>query len=187
MAEWLTHVCVAYAGGILAGWRLDWLDRRWVTVAMIGSILPDLNRLGLLVSDEQITAVIGLPFSWKGVHTLGSVLLLAGLGALVFDTPSRRRRAFGLLCCGGLSNIVLDLPQRYADGLALTNIYLFPLPPWRVPTPGWYVSADRWIVVLALGLAGIVSLADRIRAGRTDTRRDRPTAGSTGDSGRLDD
>jgi hypothetical protein len=161
MADLLTHVLVAYAILTVASWRIAWLDDRWVAVAVVGSVLPDLNRIDLLLPDETVTAVTGVPFDWGGIHTLGGVLLMAGLGALLFDRECGYVRPFALLCAGALSHVVVDIPQRYADGETLTNLYFFPFSSWRVTTPGWYVTADRWVVVVAFGIALAVFIVDR--------------------------
>lgn len=161
MSEWLTHVFVAYALFTVGSWRLDWLGKRWVAVAVVGSILPDLNRLRLLVAPDLISAPLGVPFDWDGLHTLAGIVLLSGIGALLFERRRERRRAFGLLIAGALSHIVVDIPQRYADGQTLTNLYAHPLPPWRVSTPGWYVPADRWVVLVAFAAALVVFVLDR--------------------------
>ena len=170
MADWITHVCVGYALFTVASWRLDWLNARWIVVGIVGSVLPDLNRIRLVVDGEWIEAALGVPFEWGGLHTLGGTLLMAAVGALLFEHEQdgrlidiHQRRAFGLLLAGALSHIAIDLPQPYADGRLLTNIYFFPVTSWRGPTPGWYVSADRWVAVLALAVAGAVFLADRYR------------------------
>ena len=163
MAEWLSHVLLAYALFTAASWYIEWLDRKWVAVGLVGSILPDLNRLGLLVGSEQITAVVGLPFNWAGLHTLGGAVVLSTIGAVLFATRQQQYRAFLLLFAGALSHLIVDLPQQYADGLMVTNLYLFPLPPWRFPTPGWYVSADRWVAVVSLAIALVVFGVDYYR------------------------
>ena len=163
MAEWVSHVCLAYALFTAAGWAVDWLDGRWVVVGIVGSILPDLDRLELVVSGDLITAATGVPFEWYGINTVGGAVVLSAIGALLFEHHRDRRRGFLLLLSGAFSHLLVDLPQRYADGLMLTNKYLFPLPPWRPPTPGWYVSADRWVAVVALLVALIVFGVDRYR------------------------
>jgi hypothetical protein len=173
MAEWLTHVFVGYALFTVIGWSVDWLDANWIAVGIVGSVLPDLNRLDLLVDDALITAITGVPFDWSGLNTLGGVMLLSAIGAMLFERRQQQRRGLLLLLTGGLTHLVVDLPQRYADGLMLTNNYLYPLPPWRVPTPGWYVSADRWVVVVAAAVALLVFLVDRYRP--TDSPDERPT------------
>ena len=168
MAEWLSHILLAYALFTVVGWSVEWLDKKWVAVGMVGSILPDLSRLALVIPNEVVEAVTGLAFSWSGLHTLGGALILSAIGAVLFATPTDRRRAFGLLFAGALSHLIVDLPQQYADGLMITNRYLFPLPPWRVLTPGWYVSADRWVVLFSLVVAVVVFGLDRYRTRTTD-------------------
>lgn len=163
MAEWLTHILLAYALFTVVGWYVEWLDSKWVAVGMVGSMLPDLSRLDLLIESDQITARFGIPFEWGGLHTLGGAVVLSAIGAVLFATRQQRYRAFGLLFAGALSHIIVDLPQTYADGLMVTNLYLFPLPPWRFPTPGWYVSADRWVVVVSLAVGLAVFVVDYYR------------------------
>lgn len=173
MAEWLTHVLVAYALFTAAGWAVGWLDERWVAVGVVGSVLPDLNRLHLLVPAELVSGALGVPFDWRGLHTLGGAVLLAGLGAVLFDSARRRWRAFAVLVVGAVSHIAVDVPQRYADGLTITNVYLHPFGSVRIPSPGWYVSADRWVLPAAAVVALLVFLADRSLgdAGPDRTRR----------------
>ena len=163
MAEWVTHVCLGYALFTVVGWFVGWVDDKWVAVGVVGSVLPDLNRLGLLISGETITAVTGIPFRWGGLNSIGGALLLSAIGAVLFATAKQQRRGFLLLFSGALGHLVVDLPQPYADGRMLTQQYLFPFPAWRPPTPGWYVSADRWVAVVALTVAVVVFLADRYR------------------------
>jgi len=163
MAEWVTHVLVAYAVFTGVGWYIEWVDGRWVAVALVGSVLPDFDRLGLLVDDDWVTATTGVPFDWGGVHSLGGLVCLAGVGALLFGARREQVRAYLLLLGGGLLHVALDVPQAYADGRALTNNYLFPVTSWRPTTPGLYVSADRWVVIAAAALAGLVFVADRYR------------------------
>lgn len=159
MAESLSHVLVAFALCTAAGWGIGWLDRRWVAVGMVGAILPDLNRIDLLLDDAAVEQALGVPFDWGGLHTLGGVLLLAAVGAVLFGRAYERRRAFLLLVAGGSSHLVIDAVKAWADGS--NGAYLYPLSWWRNPTPGWYVSADRHVVVVAVVVAGAVWLVDR--------------------------
>jgi len=138
MTESLSHVLIAFAPCTAAGWGIGWLDRRWVAVGMVGAILPDLNRIGLLLDDAAVERALGVPFDWGGLHTLGGVLLLVA---------------------GGSSHLVIDSLKAWADGS--NGAYLYPLSWWRNPTPGWYVSADRRVVVVAVVVAGAVWLVDQ--------------------------
>ncbi|KDE59102.1 membrane protein [Halostagnicola sp. A56] len=157
MADLLSHVLIAYALGTVAGWRLEWLSRRWVAVAMVGAVLPDLNRIGLLVSDPTVEAALGTPFAFDAIPTLGGVIVLAGIGATGFET--HRTRAYGLLLAGGLSHLLFDATKHYADGEAGT--WLFPLSWTRHPTPNLYVSSEPAVLLVALSIAACVWAVDR--------------------------
>ncbi|MWV39945.1 metal-dependent hydrolase [Natrialba sp. INN-245] len=122
----------------------------------------------LVVPSGWVSSVLGVPFAWDGLHTVVGTALLSGIGALLFGSSTHRRRAFLVLFAGGLSHLIVDLPQRYADGKLLTNEYLFPLTTWRPPTPGWYVSADRWVLLLAVGVTLAILLLDRYRSWPSD-------------------
>jgi membrane-bound metal-dependent hydrolase YbcI (DUF457 family) len=167
MADWLTHVFFAYAFFTVASWVVD-LPDRWVAVGLVGSVLPDLDRLALIAPANSASAALGVPFDWNGLHTLGGLLLLGGVGALLFERRRDQRRALALLYAGALSHLLVDLPQPYADGLTLTNLYLFPFSSWRTTTPGWYVSADRWVVAVAFTVALVAFLSDRYLVSATD-------------------
>lgn len=172
MAELLSHVLLAFAAFTVLGWAIDWLDRGWVVVGMVGSLFPDLNRLDLLVGSHAVEGVLGIPFDWSGLHTLGGVVVLAGAGALCFRSRRERWRAFALLVAGGLSHLAVDAVKAWADGAG--GAFLFPVSWWRAPTPGWYVSADRWVLLVAAAVAAAVLLVDRYHAGQSG---DRPEAG----------
>lgn len=170
MADLLSHALVGFGIFTIASWFVSWIDVRWITVGMVGAILPDLNRVGVFVPEGLITDLIGLPFDTGAVHSIGGIVLLAGIGALFFGGRVHQRRAFLLLLAGAITHLLVDLPQRYADGLMLTNRYLFPVTTHRFPTPGWYISADRWVLGVAVAFAVVVYLIDRYIIGSTDTQ-----------------
>ncbi|ELY90786.1 metal-dependent hydrolase [Natrialba taiwanensis] len=157
MADLLTHVLAAYALFTVASWRFEWLTKRWVAIAMIGALLPDLNRLGLLVTDATLESVLGVPFSLDAMQTIGGVCLLAGVGAVVLT--ERHRRAFGFLLAGAFSHLVIDGLKAYADGAAGT--WLYPITWYRHPTPNLYVSSDPTVLVITGIIAGSVFLYER--------------------------
>lgn len=159
MAELLSHVLFAFAVFTVAGWVLSWLDRRWVVVGMVGAVLPDLDRLDLVLDGYLVEQWLGIAFDWGALHTLGGVLVLSAIGAVLFATREQRVRAFGLLVAGGCSHLIVDAVKAWADGSNGASLYPFSW--WRNPTPGWYVSADRWVLVVALAVALGVLLVDR--------------------------
>jgi membrane-bound metal-dependent hydrolase YbcI (DUF457 family) len=167
MAELLSHALLAFALFTAMGWAVSWLDREWVAVGMVGSLLPDLNRLALVVDDHLIEQVLGVAFDWDGLHTLGAVVVLSMVGAVVFSTRQERGRGFGLLLAGACSHLGIDMVKAWADGA--NGAYLFPFSWWRNPTPGLYVSADRWVLMVAVGIALIVFAIDQQRRGESAT------------------
>ena len=159
MADLLTHVLFAYALATVASWRWERLTRPWIAVVMIGALLPDLNRIGLLITDAAIETVLGISFDIDGIHTLGGAVLLAGAGAMV--VADGHRRVFALLLAGALSHLLVDGVKAYADGEA--GVWLYPFTWYRHPTPNLYVSSDPSVLVAALLIAIAVTGLDRIR------------------------
>ncbi|MFC6722096.1 metal-dependent hydrolase [Halobacteriaceae archaeon SHR40] len=159
MADVLSHVLLAFAVFTVIGWAISWLDREWAVVGMVGAIFPDLTRLGLVVDDYVIAQTLGIPFDWEALATVGGVLLLSAIGAVLFPSRRTQLRAFGLLLAGSSSHLVIDGVKAYADGA--NGALLYPLSWWRNPTPGWYVSSDRWVLVGAVVSALVVLAVDR--------------------------
>lgn len=159
MADLLTHVLAAYALATVASWRYERLTEPRVAVVMIGALLPDLNRIGLLVTDAAIESALGVSFDIDGIHTLGGAVLLAGVGAMV--VADRHRRVFALLLAGALSHLLVDGVKAYADGEA--GVWLYPFAWYRHPTPNLYVSSDPGLLLTALLVAVVVAGIDRTR------------------------
>jgi membrane-bound metal-dependent hydrolase YbcI (DUF457 family) len=162
MAEWLTHVLFAYVLATLLSVRYTWITREYVTIAMIGAIVPDLNRMDLVVDDYVIEAVLGIPFSWGAFHTLGGSLVAVAVGALLVG-PRYRIRVFALLVLGMASHHALDLLLINLTGYSYA--VLWPLTWYAPPTPGIYSSSDRWPAVVAILVAAVVWRVDARRGG----------------------
>ncbi|MFC7071577.1 metal-dependent hydrolase [Halovenus rubra] len=160
MADLLSHVLLAFAAFTAVGWVISWLDRRWVTVGMVGSVVPDLNRIDLLADDYFIEQFLGVSFDWGAIHTLGGVIVVSAAGAVLFSTRRQQVRVFCLLVAGGCSHLFVDGLKAWADGS--NGAYLYPFSWWRNPTPGWYVSADKWVLILSLVLASGILLVDKL-------------------------
>lgn len=158
MADLLTHLLVPYVLLTVASWRVDWIDQRWVVVGMGGAAIPDLVKTEIVLHEGIVETLLGVPFSYDPLSTLGGVLLVAGMITLAFE-KHHWRRVFGLVTFGGITSLLLDGLRVYADGRA--SAYLYPVTTWRPPTPSLYVSSDPRILVVALGVAGVVTLVDR--------------------------
>lgn len=161
MAETLSHVLHAFVILTIASWSIGWLDREWIAVAMVGAIVPDLSRIDLLLSADAIEATLGIPFSWSPIHTLGGVVVLSAVGAMLFATRQAQVRAFGLLVAGGIIHLLVDSLKLWADGV--TSAYWYPLTWYNPPAGMLYVTADRWVTVVSIALAVVVLGIDEWR------------------------
>jgi len=158
MADLLTHVLAAYVLLTVASWRIDAIGSEWTPVGMGGAAIPDLIKVGIVVDNGAIEGVIGVPFSYAPVSTLGGVLLIAGAITLAFE---RRywRRAYAFLFVGGLASLVLDGLRAFADGNS--NPWLYPFAWWQPPTPSLYVTSDPRVAVVGIVVAAVVFAVDR--------------------------
>ncbi len=161
MTDLLTHALVAYVGGVAVVEATGASDRL-VPVAIVGAVAPDLLRFTVPLEIAR-GEVAGVPYSTWGIHTLGGVVVLAGLGALTVRARDRRA-AFGALVGGGCSHLLLDLLVVRVDGEGPP--YLFPFTDWLAPAGNVYTSADLWPLAVAVAVAVPVWLLRR-RATRT--------------------
>lgn len=166
MTDLLTHVLVAYVLGV-AVVETTGAGDRLVPVAMVGAVVPDLLRFTVPLGVAR-GAVAGVPYSTWGVHTLGGVVVLAGLGALTVRR-SDRRAAFGALVGGGVGHLLLDVLVVRVDGEGPP--YLFPVTDWLPPAGNVYTSADLWPLAVAVAVAVPVWLWRR-REARTAAATD---------------
>jgi membrane-bound metal-dependent hydrolase YbcI (DUF457 family) len=160
MPDLLVHVLSVYVVGRVGGWvgPVDRAPDRWVAVGMVGTILPDLAKLYLLVDAATVAAVLGRPFHWAALHTLGPAATLAGLGALCFPR-CHRRAAFGWLLGGVGLHLLCDLAVTRAGGVAPP--YLYPLTWWEPPSADLLLSSDPWPAAVAVAVAAVVWVVDR--------------------------
>jgi len=162
MADLLSHLLAAYVLLTVAGWRVEWLDRKWVVVGMGGAAIPDLVKIDIVLDADVVESLLGVPFSYEPLSTLGGVLLVAGVITLAFERQ-RWNRVFGLITFGGLTALILDGMRVFADGRA--SAWLYPFTNWRPPTPSLYVTSDPRVLVVALILAGVVFVVDQRMSG----------------------
>lgn len=153
MPDVLTHVLVGYILGMLVASRFDSIRAPHVTLVMLGALSPDFKKIALLVPDVTVESVLGLPFSWLPLHTLGGNLAVIAIIALLV-TPAYRTRAFLLLALGATSHHALDLLLLNASGYAYP--VLWPLTEYHPPAGMLYRSSDQWPLVVAGALAVVV-------------------------------
>jgi hypothetical protein len=150
MPDLLTHVLVGYSLGTLLSTHREW-PHTMTTVVMLGALLPDLTKIRLVLTDAQVEALVGGPFSWHALHTIGGVVVTAAVGALLVD-ETLRRRVFVLLLGGAVSHLILDSLLVKPSGYA--GLLWWPVLTTALPTPGVYVSYDRWPALVA----GVIAL-----------------------------
>jgi hypothetical protein len=167
MADLLSHVLVAYVLFTLASWWADSVTRRWVVVAMGGAAVPDLSKVNIVVDTRTVQEATGLPFSYHPFSTLGGVVLVAGVVALLFQREYRWR-AWGYLVAGGATSLLVDALRLSIDGRAGTLLY--PLTWWGPPSPNLYLTSDPRVLAVALVVAVVVFVFDRRRSDRVDGR-----------------
>jgi hypothetical protein len=168
MADLLTHVLTAYALAALPSLLDDRLTSATTTVAMVGAVLPDLNRIGLLVPSDAVEAALGVPFGWDALSTVGGVAVVATLVTLLVP-PRLRRRTAAMLVLGAGSHLCLDYLLLFPSGY--THPYLWPVTAAGLPGPNLYLSTARWPAAVAVVVAGAVRVAVWRRRGaatRTD-------------------
>ncbi len=150
MADVFTHAIVGYIIGVTLSWRYQWIRPAHVTLVVIGAIMPDFVKINLVLPDEAVATMLGIPFSWSPLHTLGGTVLLALLCALVL-APEYRKQAVALLLIGAASHHALDMMLVNASGYSYD--VLWPLSSYRPPSPNLYLSTDRWPAIVASVIA----------------------------------
>jgi membrane-bound metal-dependent hydrolase YbcI (DUF457 family) len=148
MPDLLTHALVAYVFAVAAT-SAGRLDDRYVPVVMVGGVAPDAMKLAVVL-DRSAGVIAGVPYSAWGIHTLGGVVVLAGVGALTIRARDRWT-AVAALAAGGVCHLLFDTLVIRVDGAAPP--YLFPLSTWLPPAGNLYASTDVWPTALALAVA----------------------------------
>lgn len=155
VADVLTHVLVGYVLGMVLAVRYDWMGPAHVTIVMVGALAPDFVKAEIFLPDGLMQYLLGIPFSWAPLHTLGGTILVGLLTALLL-APEYRWHALALFAIGAGSHHVLDIALMNATGQAYAVFW--PFLDYRPPAGGLYLSSDRWPAVVA-GLAAVAMWA----------------------------
>ncbi|RQG89232.1 metal-dependent hydrolase [Natrarchaeobius halalkaliphilus] len=162
MPDLLTHVLVGYIIGTIVVLRCEWAGSPHVTMVMIGALVPDFKKINLLVSDATVSDLLGIPWGWMAIHTVGGSVVIILLGSMLV-APGHRRRVIALLAIGATSHLFLDLLVITWSGEAFP--VLWPVTEYRPPSGGLFRSSDRWPALATLTAAAVL-WAVRRRAGR---------------------
>ena len=151
MPDLLTHALAGYILATTLSFKYEWLTPPWVTVCMMGTFIPDLTKIRLLLPSYQIEQLLGLPFDWFALHTVGGTTVSVLIGTVLVP-HEHRRRVLALLAVGAGSHLFLDSLLITTTGYAAPMGW--PLINSGLPTPGIYLSSDRWPALVA-GLLAI--------------------------------
>lgn len=150
MPELLAHALIAYAAARGASLRWRWLARPYVTAAMAGAFVPDVVKVRILLPSGQVSGLLGVPFAWEGLQTVGAAALFVLVGAMLV-APRVRRRATLALGLGAATHLLADALLRFPSGRA--HPVLWPLTRWHPPAGGLLLSTEPHGTVGAAGLA----------------------------------
>lgn len=151
MADWLTHVLVAYVVLQVVAWRVSWLTTPFIIAGMAGGLIPDLAKVAIVLPNHLMASITGLPFYWKGLSSTPASVLSASILAMFVD-EAHRLRVFGLFLFGIYIHHILDGmiiipgPSRRASVTPLGFVHL----------PELYLSTHRWPTALAVFAAVVV-------------------------------
>lgn len=164
MPDLLTHALVMYSVVTVASWRYEWLTPSFVTVAMMGAMIPDMTKIRLLVPSHRVQSVLGIPFDWLALHSLGGSVVAVLIGTVLVPRD-HRTRVLSLLALGAASHLLLDALLVNPSGHSYA--VLWPLSQYRPLTPGLYLSTDRWPAIVSGAVAAVVwGRTRRLRADR---------------------
>lgn len=150
MPDLLTHTLIAFTICTLLRLRYGWLDFQYVTVGMAGAFIPDVAKIDLLIDGSLVAVLIGRPFSWFGIHTLGGAFVLLVVG-VVLATSEERKRIGVLLAVGVASHLLADAMLFKVSGQSFPIFW--PVTQYQPPTPGLYHSTDIWPSIVMSGIA----------------------------------
>ncbi|MFP4609113.1 MAG: metal-dependent hydrolase [Candidatus Natronoplasma sp.] len=153
MADLLTHALIGYTMGMLLSWRYKWVKPSYITMIMVGAVLPDVVRIRLLLDPILIETYLGIPFSWAPLHTLGGVLVSGLIITSLFESKMNKR-IFLVVMIGALSHLVLDALLITASGHSYA--VLWPFTYHRPIIPGLYLSSNVLPAVISSITAAIV-------------------------------
>jgi len=160
----LTHVLLAYTVCLVLAQRVAWIQRPYVTVAMVGAMTPDLAKVHLVVSGWEIQRHLSIPVSWSALHTTGGVIISLLIIITIVRSPLRKRVG-ALLALGAGTHLVADAMLRSVTYRSFPIFW--PLTTYRPPTPGLYLSTDPWLTAMAVVLAVTVTTLVRYRSHQT--------------------
>ncbi len=153
MPDWIAHVLVAWISCTLLGFKYRQFNSANTVIAMIGSLIPDIIK-------------VGMPLEWLNIYMwnyitplhlpIGSVII-ASIMALFFR---ERKLVFLFLLFGLLTHYLLDIFLiNISGGMSL----LFPLS-WQGFQLGIIPTDDYYLTFITIIVALMVFAISKIRA-----------------------
>jgi len=147
MPDWIVHICVAYLVCRILYFKFPMFDSANTVLAMVGSILPDLVKLQIILGHFGIHLSDFLP----AFHTPVITFIIAGIISLFFEN---KRVAFLFLVIGAATHFIMDLLLVDPEG----GIYLFFPFNWQMFHINLIAPDDYMITFVILTLTIIVYL-----------------------------
>jgi len=148
MPDWLTHIPVAWTACKILGFKYRQFDGEGTSIAMLGSIIPDIIKISVPLESLGIIDV------WDyimPVHMPVGSLIIAGIISLFFRD---KKMVFIFLVFGIVTHFSLDLLLTYVSG----GIYLFYPFSWDTYQLRLISTVDYNITILAILAALFVYL-----------------------------
>lgn len=150
--DWLAHVLMAYLVCQVLGWRIKSFDGANTALVVVGSLIPDLVKVGIVLG------VLGVA-AWDLLDALhmpvGSLLSVALISAFFL----RPREAFPFMVLGVGTHYALDMLLRHVSGGMLM---LFPFS-WGRYQLGLIGCEDFKITLAILVLVLVVEMVKHSR------------------------
>lgn len=145
MPDWIVHICVAYLVCRTLYIKYPLFDRANTTLAMVGSILPDLIKLQIIFGYFRVDLTDFLPV----FHIPLTSFIIAGIISLFFEN---KKITLLFLVIGAITHFAMDLLLIDIEG---GSYLLFPFS-WQTFNLDLISPDDYWITLIILTLALMV-------------------------------
>lgn len=159
MPDWITHIAAAYILCTILGFKYREFNMATTVLAMVGSVLPDVVKLGLI---PDFLGYDIWDHIWV-VHLPVGSLIIAGMVSLFFND---KKKAFMFLVLGVATHYALDLLLfNVSGGIAL--FYPFYWGEWQL---NLFTTDNYYVTLFALLLALLVYLIFRFRVNKSSKK-----------------
>lgn len=130
----------------------------------MGAMIPDMRKIRLVLPNYRVESVLRVPFDWFALHSLAGSVVAVLIGTVLVPRD-HRTRVLSLLALGAAAHLLLDALLINPSGHSYAVFW--PLSQYQSPTPGLYLSTDRWPAIVSGAVATVVWVRTRrLRANR---------------------